>query len=341
MNTPEVVVITGGSAGVGRATAIEFARRGAHVAVLARGERGLEGARRDVERAGGKAMAIPTDVSHADEVEKAADSIERGFGPIDIWINNAMETVVSPFEEMTAEEFKRVTEVTYLGYVYGTLAASRRMLRRDRGVIVQVGSALAYRAIPFQSAYCGAKHAIRGFTDSLRCELIHKQSKVRLTMVQLPAVNTPQFNWCRSRLPRKTQPVPPIYQPEIPARAIWWAAHHPRREFFIGVMSVLSIWGNRFLPSLADLYLGKTGFDSQQYDGPADPERPDYLSKPVEVDFGAHGSFDDRAHSKSLQSWLTIRRGWVFATAGALAASLGLFLCSKRNKAHSEPLRRS
>src|SRR5215831_1707437 len=231
---PEVVVVTGASAGIGRAVVREFARHGAHLGLLARGQAGLEGARAEVERLGGQALALPTDVAVADQLEAAAAQVEEQFGPIDIWINDAMTTVFSPFHEMTAEEFERVTAVTYLGVVYGTRAALRRMLPRDRGVIIQVGSALAYRGIPLQAAYCGAKHAIQGFMDSLRCELLHDHSKVRVTMVQMPALNTPQFSWVKSRLPNKPQPVPPVFQPEVAAEAILWAADHDRPELSVG-----------------------------------------------------------------------------------------------------------
>src|SRR6266478_291169 len=250
----EVVVITGASAGVGRATAQRFAKKGARIGLLARGIDGLEGARRDVEKLGGKALVIPVDVADADQVEAAAARIEAELGEIDIWINNAMTSVFSPIKEMTPEEFRRVTEVTYLGYVYGTLAALKRMLSRDRGVIVQVGSALAYRGIPLQAAYCAAKHAIQGFCDSLRCELLHDKSNVRLTMVQLPALNTPQFGWVKSRLPRRTQPVPPIFQPEVAAEAIYFAAHHPRREFYVGMPSVKAIVANKIAPGFLIIF---------------------------------------------------------------------------------------
>jgi NAD(P)-dependent dehydrogenase (short-subunit alcohol dehydrogenase family) len=229
-----VVVVTGASAGVGRATAIAFARKGAAVGLLARGADGLDGARRDVEAAGGEALVVPTDVSDPEQVERAATAVEEALGPLDVWVNNAMATVFSPFTKITPEEYKRATEATYLGYVWGTMAALRRMLPRDRGVIVQVGSALAYRAIPLQAPYCGAKHAIQGFTESVRCELLHDRSSVRLTMVQLPALNTPQFDWGRSRMPRKPQPVPPIYQPKVAADAIVWAAGARRREVYVG-----------------------------------------------------------------------------------------------------------
>jgi NAD(P)-dependent dehydrogenase (short-subunit alcohol dehydrogenase family) len=308
---PEIVVITGASAGVGRATVRAFARRGAHIGLVARGQDGLAGAQRDVEALGGKALVLPTDVADADQVEAAAAAVEAQLGPIDIWINDAMTSVFSPVKKMTPEEFRRVTEVTYLGYVYGTLAALKRMLPRDRGVIVQVGSALAYRGIPLQAAYCGAKHAIQGFMDSLRCELLHDGSHVRVTMVQMPALNTPQFGWVKSRLPHKAQPVPPIYQPEVAAEAIVWAAHHPRRELSVGFSTVKAIIGNRLVPGFADWYLARMGYKSQQTDEPADPHRPNNLWQPVPGDHGAHGSFDRRARDTSLQLWADTHRGWV------------------------------
>src|SRR5688572_844020 len=255
MDKTEVVVITGASAGVGRATARAFAQRGAKIGLVARGRDGLEGTREEIERAGGSALVLPTDVASAEQVEAAAQAVEENFGPIDIWINNAMVSVFSPIKEMTAEEFKRVTEVTYLGYVYGTLAALKRMLPRDRGVIIQVGSALAYRGIPLQSAYCGAKHAVQGFVDSLRCELLHDKSRVRVAMVQLPAMNTPQFSWVKSRMRRKPQPVPPIYQPELGAEAILFAALNNRREMYIGYPTVAAIVADKVAGGLADRYL--------------------------------------------------------------------------------------
>jgi NAD(P)-dependent dehydrogenase (short-subunit alcohol dehydrogenase family) len=324
----EVVVVTGASAGVGRATAQEFARHGASVALLARGHDGLEGARRDVETLGGKALVLPTDVADAAAVEAAADAAERAFGPIDIWVNDAMASVFSPFHQMTADEFKRVTEVTYLGYVYGTMSALRRMLPRDRGTIVQVGSALAYRSIPLQSAYCGAKHAIAGFTDSIRCELIHDHSNVHITMVQMPALNTPQFSWVESRLPRKPQPVPPIYQPEVAARAIYWAAHHRRRELYVGSSTVAAIVGNKVAPGVLDHYLGRTGYDSQQTNEPADPNRANNLWEPVAGDHGAHGSFDARATRRSYQLWADTHWPWV-AAAGLGIAGAVLSFCRR------------
>jgi NAD(P)-dependent dehydrogenase (short-subunit alcohol dehydrogenase family) len=297
----ETVVITGASAGVGRATVRKFARRGAKIALLARGRPGLEAARKEVEELGGKAMALIVDVANADQVESAAAQIESELGPIDIWINNAMASVFSPVKEMTPEEYRRVTEVTYLGCVYGSLAALKRMRPRNRGVIVQVGSALAYRSIPLQSAYCAAKHALQGFSESLRCELIHDQSNVHVTMVQLPALNTPQFGWVKSRLPRKAQPVPPIFQPEVAANAIYFAAHNPRREFFVGSSSVKAIVANKFVPGVLDRILARRGYDSQQYDGPEDPNRAHNLWEPVLGDHGAHGDFDARAKSWSGQ----------------------------------------
>ncbi len=320
-NAPEVVVITGASAGVGRATAREFGRQGAKVALLARNRDGLEAARREIEEAGGQALAIPTDVSDHEQVEAAADRVERELGPIDVWVNDAIAVIFAPFKEIEPEDFKRSTDVCYLGYVYGTKAALRRMLPRDRGTIVQVGSALAYRAIPLQSAYCGAKHAIRGFTDSVRTELMHDGSNVHITMVQLPAVNTPQFNVSKTALPRHPQPVPPIYQPEVPARAIYWAARHKRREVYLGVSSVVVIIGNKLLPGLGDWYLARTGYGSQQTDEPVKPDRPNNLYEPVPGDHGAHGNFDEKAHAKSPQLWATKHRGALLATGIGLAGA--------------------
>jgi NAD(P)-dependent dehydrogenase (short-subunit alcohol dehydrogenase family) len=327
-NEPQVVVITGASAGVGRAIVQAFAKRGAHIGLLARGHDGLEGARREVEEFGGKALVIPTDTSDADQVEAAATKVEETFGPIDIWINVAMASVFSPVKEMKPEEYKRVTEVAYLGYVYGTLAALHRMLPRDRGRIIQIGSALAYRGIPLQSAYCGAKHAIQGFTESLRCELIHDKSNVKITMVQLPAVNTPQFGWVKSRLPHKAQPVPPIFQPEVIADGVTYVADHYRRQLFIGLSTVIVIQGNKLFPGFGDWYLGKTGFKSQQTSQPADPNARNNLWKPVDddKDYGAHGTFDARAMGKSRQVWVDTHRsllGLVGAgVAGAITAAV-------------------
>ncbi len=315
-----VVVITGASAGVGRATAVAFAARGARVGLLARGRAGLEGARRAVEAAGGMALIVPTDVADAEAVEAAADRVEREFGPIDVWVNNAMASVFSPVKETTAADFKRVTDVTYLGTVHGSLAALRRMLPRDRGTIIQVGSALAYRGIPLQAAYCGAKHATQGFCDSLRTELLHDGSNVRLTMVQLPALNTPQFGWVKSRLPNKAQPVPPIYQPELAAGAIVWAADHARREILVGRPTVKAVIGNRLAPWYADRVLARMGYRSQQTDMPRDPDRPDNLHAPVddERDYGAHGTFDDRATAHSPQLWAETHRSATLAAGGVV-----------------------
>ena len=299
----EVVVITGASAGVGRAAAQAFARRGARIALIARGLDGLAGAKQDVEALGGTALVLPADVAEADQVEAAAERAERELGAIDIWINNAMASVFSPIAEMPPEEFKRVTDVTYLGVVYGTLSALKRMRRRDRGTIVQVGSALAYRSIPLQSAYCAAKHAIVGFTDSLRCELIHDHSRIHVTMVQMPALNTPQFGWVKSRLPHKAQPMPPIFQPEVAAEAIYWAAHHRRRELYVGWPTVEAIVANKIVPGALDRDLGRTGYASQQTEEPEAPDRPNNLWAPVAGDHGAHGTFDRRAANHSTALW--------------------------------------
>jgi len=331
MNKPEVVVITGASAGVGRATARAFADRGAHIGLLARGSDGLEAAHKEIEAAGGQALVLPTDVAHADQIEAAADAVEQRFGPIDIWINNAMVSVFSPIKEMTPDEFKRVTEVTYLGYVYGTLSALKRMLGRDRGVIVQVGSALAYRGIPLQGAYCGAKHAIQGFTDSLRCELLHDESKVKVVEVHMPALNTPQFSWVKSRLPRKPQPVPPIFQPEVAAEAIFWAAHHDRPEVYVGWPTVKAIVGNKIAPRLADWYLARNGYSSQQTDEPVESDRRDNLWEPVPGDHGAHGDFGARSLSSSWQFLLNKHKtGLTLAGLTAAAALLALVKDSRR-----------
>jgi short-subunit dehydrogenase len=332
-NKPEVVVITGASAGVGRAIAHAFAQRGAHIGLLARGHKGLEGARRDVEEFGGKALVIPTDVANHEQVEAAATQVEETFGPIDIWINVAMTSVFSPVKEMKPEEYKRVTEVAYLGYVYGTLAALHRMLPRDRGRIIQIGSALAYRGIPLQSAYCGAKHAIQGFTESVRCELIHDKSNVKITMVQLPAVNTPQFGWVKNRLPHKAQPVPPIYQPEVIADGVTYVVDHYRRQLFIGLSTVIVIQANKIVPGFGDWYLGKTGFKSQQTSQPADPNAPNNLWKPVDEnkDHGAHGTFDARAKGKSWQVWADTHRG-LLGLVGAGVAGVVTVAVIRRGK---------
>jgi NAD(P)-dependent dehydrogenase (short-subunit alcohol dehydrogenase family) len=299
MPRTQVVVITGASAGVGRATVRAFARRGACIGLLARGRDGLEAALKEVQDLGAKGIVIPTDVADTDQMESAATAVEAEFGPIDVWVNNAMVSVFSPAHQMMPAEYKRVTEVTYLGYVYGTLTALKRMLPRDSGMIVQVGSALAYRGIPLQSAYCGAKHAIQGFTESVRCELIHDGRHIKITMVHMPALNTPQFNWVKSRLPRKPQPVPPIYQPEVAAEAIIWATDHYRREWTVAASTALAISGNNLVPGLGDWYLAKQGYGAQQYDGAKDANAPNNLYAPLPGDHGAHGDFDSRAHDSS------------------------------------------
>ncbi|MDX6509742.1 MAG: hypothetical protein QOG81_1494 [Gaiellaceae bacterium] len=317
-------MVTGASSGVGRAAAVAFGREGARVGLLARGRAGLEGARRDVEAAGGQGLVLEADVADAQALEAAAGRAEEQLGPIDVWVNNAMVTVFAPFDEIEPDEFRRVTEVTYLGFVYGTMAALKRMKPRDRGTIVQVGSALAYRGIPLQSAYCGAKHAIQGFNESLRCELLHDGSNVRLTMVQLPALNTPQFDHCRSRMPRKPQPVPPIFQPELAAEAILWATKHVRREVYVGGPTVEAIVGDKLASGLADRYLAKTNFEAQQTPEPADPERPDNLFEPLTRDPGAHGRFDDRSKRRSVQWWLSSNRDALLTAAGGVLAAAGL-----------------
>lgn len=332
MKKTEVVVVTGSSAGVGRAIAREFARHGAWIGLLARNRETLDHVKQEVEALGGRALVLVADVADAVAVERAADQVESELGPIDIWVNNAMASMVSPALEMTAEEFRRVTEVTYLGYVHGTLAALRRMKPRNSGTIVQVGSALAYRSIPLQSAYCGAKHAMKGFTEALRCELLHDRLNIRLNMVQLPAVNTPQFEWIRSRMPNQPQPVPPIYQPEIIARSVYWSAHHDRREMLVGITTVRAIWAEKFVPGLIDRYLAKTGYKSQQGDEPVAQDRQDNLMQPVMKDYGAHGRFDDMATSFSLQAWFGRHRNEVLGGLATLA-SVGaayLWMSSKR-----------
>ena len=320
----ETVVITGASAGLGRATAREFGRHGARVALIARGVDGLEAAKSEIEMLGSKALAISIDVADANAVEEAATRVEKELGPIDIWVNNAMTSVFSPVMEMKAEEYKRVTEVTYLGVVYGTLSALRRMKPRARGKIVQVGSALAYRSIPLQSAYCAAKHPIAGFTDSLRCELIHDKSRVHITMVQMPALNTPQFGWVKSRLKNRAQPVPPIYQPEVGAKAIYWASHHERRELYVGVSTVEAIVSNKIAPGVLDRYLGRTGFASQQTSQPEIPNRPNNLWEPVAGDHGAHGTFDSRACKGSWELNASTNRVLLGASLAVMGLSIVL-----------------
>ncbi len=317
----KIVVISGASAGVGRATAHEFARKGARIAILARDPESLAATRVELEQLGAAAVLdIPTDVADADAVEYAADRVERELGPIDIWVNVAMVTIYAPVHRISPAEFKRSTEVTYLGTVYGTMAALARMRPRNRGHIVQVGSALAYRAIPLQAAYCGAKFAIRGFTDSLRCELIHDKSRVRLTMVQLPAVNTPQFDWAMNKMPKKVEPVPPIYQPEVVARAIYYAAHHKRREIFVGWPAVKAIWANKFIPGLLDRYAAKKAWRGEETDVAAEEDRPNNLFHPVPSKARTRGRFDSEAQDFSKAIWLDLHRTQVLAGVALLTA---------------------
>ena len=333
--TADVVVITGASAGVGRATARKFAERGARIGLLARGQTGLRATVEEVEALGGKAFIAPTDVADPQQVEAAIAAVEDQLGPIDIVINNAMTSVFAPVSEMTPEEFRRVTEVTYLGQVYTAMAALKRMRTRNQGSIVFVGSALAYRGIPLQSAYCGAKHAIQGFFDSLRSELIHEKSKVKLSMVQLPALNTPQFRWVKNKMPRKAQPVPPIYQPEVAADAIVWAAYHNRRELTVGGMNALILWGNKFLPGLGDLYLAETGYNSQMTDETKNPDQPYNLWEPIGEDRGARGVFSDRAKE---QSWhLKLNKHLREVGIVALSALAGVaYLLSRNGDEHED-----
>ena len=320
MDPAGIVVVSGASAGIGRAVARRFGKAGWRVALIARGVDGLEAARREIEDAGGEAMAIAADVADQPAVEAAVERVEREWGPIDVWINNAMVTAYCEFMEMPPEDFRRATEVTYLGSVWGIRAALARMLPRDRGTIVQVGSALAYRSIPLQSAYCGAKSALRGFIDSLRSELIHRSSAVKLTMVQLSAFNTPQFDWGKACIAKQPQPVPPIFQPEVAAEAIYYAALHPRRELWVGWPAVKAILGTRLIPGWLDHLLARVGYSGQHTDEPLPPGRRDNLYEPVPGDHGAHGRFDARAKPRSLQLEVSMHRGAI--AAGALAAGL-------------------
>lgn len=300
----KVVVVTGSSAGLGRAIATEFAKKGMHIGLISRDEERLEDVKKQMESFGVRCSIVSCDVSDAQGLDLAAEKIEKELGPIDIWVNNAMTSIFSPFMQISPEEFRRVTEVTYLGYVYGTQTALKRMLPRNEGMIIQVGSALAYRGIPLQSAYCGAKHAVEGFTESVRCELLHDKSQVRITIVHMPALNTTQFSWVKSKLKRKPQPVPPIYQPEVGAKAVVWSAFHYRREWYVGLSTVIAIVGNKFFPGIGDQYLAKKGYDAQQYDGEDDPHRPSNLFETVKGNFGVHGNFDKRAKSFSFFLWL-------------------------------------
>jgi NADP-dependent 3-hydroxy acid dehydrogenase YdfG len=330
MEAKKVVVVTGASAGLGRAIAHAFAKRGASVALLARNPEALEAAAEECRALGGEALPIPTDVADADAVERAASLAEETLGPIDVWVNDAMVSVFSPVKEMEAADYRRVTEVLYLGFVHGTLAALRRMLPRDRGTIIQIGSALSYRSIPLQSAYCACKHAINGFTDSLRCELHHDESRVRLTNIQMPAMNTTQFDWVKNRMPHDTQPVPPIFEPEVAAEVVAVAgyARRPRREYWVGAPTVMAIVGQKFIPGLLDRYLGKTGYKSQQLqDEPRDPSAPNNLYAYVPGVHSARGKFADRSKRTSVEVALSLHRGWValgflgaVVAGGALAA---------------------
>jgi NAD(P)-dependent dehydrogenase (short-subunit alcohol dehydrogenase family) len=324
---PQTVVVTGASAGVGRAVARAFAARGARLGLVARGIDGLAGAAAEVEAAGGQALTLPTDVADPEAVEAAAARTEDRFGAIAVWVNVAMATIFAPVDRISPEEFRRATEVTYLGSVYGTMAALRRMKPRDHGTIVQVGSALAYRAIPLQSAYCGAKFAIRGFIESLRCELLHDNSAVHLAIVEMPALNTPQFDWARNKMPKRPQPVAPIFQPEVAARAVLFAADSRRREVWVGRSTVMSILGNRLVPGLLDRYLARTGYSAQLSEEPADPNAPDNLMAPVPGDHGTHGRFDARATDSAPQLWATRHRTALVSSLSALAlgfAGIGL-----------------
>jgi NAD(P)-dependent dehydrogenase (short-subunit alcohol dehydrogenase family) len=330
----ETVVVTGAAAGLGRATARAFGARGNRVALLARGIAGLDAAKAEIEQADGSALSRPVDMADADQVEAAADAVEHRFGPIDIWVNCAMATIFSPIADITPDEFRRATEVTYLGYVWGTMAALKRMRPRNRGTIVQVGSALSYRAIPLQAPYCGAKFAIRGFTDSLRTELLHDRSNIHLTMVQMPALNTPQFDWARNKTGRRPQPVPPIFQPEVGAEAIVYAAYARRREIYVGWPTVKAIVANKLAPGLLDRFLARHGYESQLSDEPAPTDAPGNLFTALAGDHGAHGRFDMLAASHSVEMWLSRQRGWLAAAGiGVAALAAGFFATRSRPRA--------
>lgn len=324
--SPRVVVVTGASAGVGRATALAFARTGAQIALLARGVPRLQATLEEIEKMGGRGLIVPADVASSHDLEAAADQVEQRLGPIDVWVNNAMATIISPAEQVTPREWERATQVTYLGTVYGTLAALRRMKPRNRGTIIQVGSALAYRAIPLQAPYCAAKHAARSFTDSLRSELIHDGVDVHLTMVQLPALNTPQFSWCRSRVPRHPRPVGRIFQPEVAAEAIVWAASHRRREVFVAWPTVLAITAQKFINKFLDRYLARHAYEGQWTDEPLPGDRVGNLFEAVPGPYGAHGRFDAQARSRSLQLWINLHRIPALAVAAGSAAALLVLL---------------
>ena len=335
-----VVVITGASGGIGRATAREFARRGERLALLARGEVGLAGAAAEVRELGADVLTVPVDMADADAVEAAVAKVEAELGPIQVWVNVAFTSVFARFEDISPDEYRRATEVSYLGYVYATMSVLRRMRRRNEGTIVQVGSALAYRGIPLQTAYCGAKHAIQGFHESLRCELLHEKSNIHVTMVQMPALNTPQFSWVLSRLPEHAQPVPPIYQPEVAARAVAFAADHPRRrEYWVGASTVLTLAANALVPGVLDRYLGHTGFDSQQTGDLRDEGDPVNLWEPADGpdgrDFGAHGAFDDRAHAHSAQQWVAQHYPQLAIAAATLAGGLAAVGVARKQLPHA------
>jgi short-subunit dehydrogenase len=323
MAKPEVVVITGASGGVGRAAARKFASEGAKIGLIARGRKGLEAAAQEVRDAGGEALVLPVDVANYDQVESAASSVEDAFGPIDVWVNDAMVTVYAEFLDIEPDEFRRATEVSYLGMVWGTRVALKRMVPRDRGSLVQVCSAMSYRGIPLQSPYCGAKHACKGFTESIITELLHHKSKVQVSMIQLPGLNTTQFTWGRTKLPKQTMPVPPIYQPEVAADAIHYAAHHKRRQVYVGLPTVMNIIGERVAPWLLDRFLAKTGYKNQMTDQDLDPKAHDNLFEPVDENRGAHGPFDDQAHGVSPQYELAKRRAAVVAGVGAALVGAG------------------
>jgi short-subunit dehydrogenase len=324
-----IVVITGAGAGVGRATATEFARHGCDLALLSRDRDRLETAATDLRRFGVRVLPIPTDVADAKAVEAAADRTEQELGPIDIWVNVAMATVFAPVSQLTAEEIQRGTAVTYLGQVHGIMAALKYMRPRNRGSIVCVGSALAYRSVPLQSVYCGAKFAIRGFVDSLRSELYHDKVAVTLTEVDLPAVNTPQFDWARNKMNRRAQPVPPVFQPEVAARAIYFGAFNPRRQIWVGFPTVKAILANRIAPGLIDRYLAKSGYSGQLTDEPSDPSAPGNLFEPVLGPYGAHGRFDHLARPRSMEI-VTSRHRDALWTAVGVGLLLGVHRLAKR-----------
>jgi NADP-dependent 3-hydroxy acid dehydrogenase YdfG len=331
-----VVVVTGSSAGLGRAIAHAFAKQGARIGLIARNPEALNAAKEECEALGGEALVLPLDVSDAEAVDSAASRVEEEFGPIDIWVNDAMVSVFSPVKQMEASDYKRVTEVLYLGFVHGTLAAMKRMIPRDRGTIIQIGSALSYRSIPLQSAYCACKHAINGFTDSLRCELYHDSSNVKLTAVQMPAMNTTQFNWVKNRMPNDTQPVPPIFEPELAAKVVVAAgfAKNPRREYWVGSPTVMAIVGQKFIPGLLDMYLGKTGYKSQQIPNePKDPSAPNNLYDYVPGVHSARGKFQNRSTRSSAEIYLSLHRGVVaLAAASAVLTAVGGALIMNRKR---------